>query len=58
MKAEMMVADIEDDALLGCDDLAGSLDGPADIVLSKNVIMLGGKEISFSTKLAIKVHTK
>lgn len=42
---EMVVADIEDDALLGYDVLMGSGNGPADLLLSKDVIVLDGIEI-------------
>ncbi|XP_053390637.1 uncharacterized protein LOC128553493 [Mercenaria mercenaria] len=54
IKKEMVVADIEDDALLGCNVLAGSKDGPADILLSKNVIIMVGKEIPRLPKLSRK----
>ena len=42
---QIIVADIEDEALLGYDILAGGIDGPADILLSRDVIVLEGKEI-------------
>ena len=42
---EAMVADIEDDALLGYDALGGSEMGAADILLSKNKVVLGRAEI-------------
>lgn len=45
VKADAIVADIEDDALLGCDVLCGDKLGPADILLSKNEVFLGGKMI-------------
>ncbi|KAH3838463.1 hypothetical protein DPMN_111872 [Dreissena polymorpha] len=40
-----MVADIEDDALLGYDILKGQNGRPADILLSQNIILLDGMEI-------------
>ncbi|KAH3855598.1 hypothetical protein DPMN_098168 [Dreissena polymorpha] len=40
-----MVADIEDDALLGYDILKGHNGSPADILLSQNRILLDGMEI-------------
>ena len=42
---QAMVADIEDDALLGYDVLGASEMGAADILLSKNKVVLGGAEI-------------
>jgi len=42
---QAVVADIEDEVLLGLDVLAGEKDGQADIFLSKNIIKLKGKEI-------------
>ena len=42
---EFVVADIEDDALLGFDVLMGSEKGPADILLSKGLIVLDGVQI-------------
>lgn len=41
---EAIVAEIEDEALLGCDILNGER-GPADILLSKNKIVIDGVEI-------------
>ena len=45
LEREAIVADIEDEVLLGYDILGGGKDGPADILLSKNVIVLCGTEI-------------
>ena len=45
LQQEVFVADIEDEALLGYDILRGSNRGPADILLSKNRIELGGVDI-------------
>ena len=42
---DAVVADIEDDALLGYDVLNGSEKGPADILLSRNKIVLDGEDI-------------
>ena len=42
---DIMVADIEDDALLGYDILKGQNGRPADILLSQNRILLDGMEI-------------
>ncbi len=42
---EAIVADIEDDALLGYDVLSGGSKGPADILLSRNVVVLDGQEV-------------
>ena len=42
---EAIVAEIEDDALLGYDVLMGGKKGPADILLSKGKILLDGHEI-------------
>lgn len=42
---EAVVADIEDDALLGYDVLKGSERGAADILLSRNKIILNGVDI-------------
>lgn len=54
LESEMVVADIEDDALIGCDVLAGSETGPADILLSQNVIVLKGEKISCVPKIKSK----
>ncbi|XP_053401636.1 uncharacterized protein LOC123522917 [Mercenaria mercenaria] len=45
MVHEVVVADIEDDALLGFNILRGSEKGPADLLLSKGMIVLDGVEI-------------
>ena len=42
MTAEVIVADIADEVLLGIDILKNSTSGPADILLSKGVIQMGG----------------
>jgi len=42
---EAVVADISDDALLGYDVLKGGEDGPADIMLSRNEIVIGGVHV-------------
>ena len=41
----IVVADIEDDALLGDDVMIEHPDGPADLILSQRTIVLGGYEI-------------
>ena len=43
--SEAIVAEIEDDALLGFDILRGNKKGAADILLSENKIVLDGKDI-------------
>ncbi len=43
--SEAIVAEIEDEALLGYDVLSGGSKGPADILLSRNVIVLNGHEV-------------
>ena len=45
LEREVIVAEIEDDALLGIDILQNDDGGPADLLLSKGVILLQGKEI-------------
>ena len=45
LRRDVMVAEIEDDALLGYDILMGSTNGPADILLSSNKIVLDGVDI-------------
>lgn len=45
VQKEAIIADIEDEALLGFDVLGGSDNGPADILLSRNVIKLDEVEI-------------
>lgn len=45
LQREIIVAKIEDDALLGIDILQNEADGPADIMLSKGIIRLKGHEI-------------
>ncbi|XP_060590512.1 uncharacterized protein LOC132745582 [Ruditapes philippinarum] len=42
---EVVVADIEDDVLLGFDILIGGEKGPADLLLSKGLIIIQGVEI-------------
>jgi len=42
---EIIVAEIEDDALLGIDILQNDEGGPADLLLSRGVILFQGKEI-------------
>lgn len=42
---DIIVAEIEDEALLGFDVLCGGEKGPADILLSKGVIILDGIEV-------------
>lgn len=54
---EVIVAEIEDDALLGYDILRGSGDGPADILLSSNKIVLEGVEIPV-TQIGQEKHTR
>lgn len=45
VNSEIIIADIQDDALLGMDILKGTLGKPADIILSQNKIILNGNEI-------------
>lgn len=45
MVTEAIVANIGDEALLGCDVLNGDILGPADILLSQNEVRLGGVRI-------------
>ena len=45
MHIEMIVADIDDDGLLGVDVLQNAEDGPADLLMSKGVLKVTGKEV-------------
>ncbi|KAH3839079.1 hypothetical protein DPMN_112501 [Dreissena polymorpha] len=45
LEREAVVADIEDDVLLGYDVLGSKDNGPVDIMLSRNVLVLNGVEI-------------
>ncbi|KAH3832629.1 hypothetical protein DPMN_105921 [Dreissena polymorpha] len=45
LQCDAVIAEIEDQALLGYDVLVGSEHGPADLLLSKGVVILGGVEI-------------
>jgi len=45
MRRELLVADIQDDVLLGMDILSSAIDGEADILQSKSVIKVGSNEI-------------
>ena len=45
MHIEMIVADIDDDGLLGVDVLQNAEDGPADLLMSKGVLKVAGKEV-------------
>ena len=45
LQHELVVADIDDEALLGVDILLQGTDGPADILLSEGVIRLNGTSI-------------
>ncbi|KAH3883509.1 hypothetical protein DPMN_007467 [Dreissena polymorpha] len=45
LEREAVVADIEDDVLLGYDVLGSRDNGPVDILLSRNVLVLNGVEI-------------
>lgn len=49
LQQEMVVADIEDDCLLGIDVLQNGNGGPADMMLSKGFIKLQGHEIPQNT---------
>ncbi|KAH3789858.1 hypothetical protein DPMN_168047 [Dreissena polymorpha] len=46
LEREAVVADIEDDVLLGYDVLGSKDNGPVDILLSRNVLVLNGVEIT------------
>ena len=48
IKADVVIADIKDDALIGMDILNGVQGKPADIILSQNKILLDGNEIKCS----------
>ena len=45
MKVEAIVAAIDDDCLLGVDILQNGDNGPADLLMSKGVIVLNKKEV-------------
>ena len=45
LEVDAMVADIEDDGLLGIDVLQNGDSGPADLILSKSVLQIQGKEV-------------
>lgn len=45
LEREVIVAEVEDDALLGYDILRGGESGPADILLSQNKILLEGVDV-------------
>ena len=45
MEVEAIVAEIDDDGLLGVDILQNGKNGPADLLMSKGVLMIDKKEI-------------
>ncbi|MEW8545559.1 MAG: reverse transcriptase domain-containing protein [Candidatus Thiodiazotropha sp.] len=45
LQTDAIVAEIEDDGLLGIDVLQNRDDGPADILMSKGVLRVAGKEV-------------
>ena len=45
VETEAIVAEIEDDGLLGVDVLQNGADGPTDILMSKGVLQMAGKEV-------------
>ena len=45
IEVEAIVADIDDDGLLGVDVLQNSTEGPSDILLSKGVLLLNKQEV-------------
>ena len=45
VETEAIVAEIEDDGLLGVDILQNGADGPTDILMSKGVLKMAGKEV-------------
>ena len=45
MDVEAIVADIEDDGLLGVDVLQNGESGPVDLIMSKGVMLIEGKEV-------------
>ena len=45
LEVEAIVADIEDDGLLGIDILQNGNSGPADLMMSKGVLHINGKEV-------------
>lgn len=45
LRADAIVAEIDDDGLLGIDILQNSDDGPADILMSRGVLRVAGKEV-------------
>ena len=46
MYVEAIVAEIDDDGLLGIDLLQNGENGPTDLLMSKGVLMIAGKEVS------------
>ena len=55
LEVEAIVADIEDDGLLGVDILQNRDSGPADLMLSKGVLLMDGKEVPITQ---VGKHTK
>ena len=58
LEREMTVAYIEDEALLGCDVLCGSDNVPADIILSKGVIVINGQDVPCIQRSAVDYARK
>ena len=55
LEIEAIVADIEDDGLLGVDILQNGNNGPADLMMSKGVLYIEGKEVPI---IQIGMHTR
>ncbi len=45
LEKELIVAEIQDDCLLGMDILQNDQEGPSDVLLSQGIIVLRGVEI-------------
>ena len=57
LEVEAIVADIEDDGLLGVDVLQNGKEGPTDLLLSKGVLMIENQEIPV-IQVGIKQHVR
>ena len=57
MTVEAIVADIDDDGLLGVDVLQNNKDGPVDILLSRGVLVIDKKEVPI-IQVGVKTHVR